>query len=71
MPQDVSVVGFDGIPEAEAAVPPLTTPAQPCREIAERSMAAILDRQVPAGRDILPLTLVARGSSGPAPGFSG
>ena len=71
VPREVSVVGFDGIPEAEAATPALTTLAQPYRQIAERSVAAILDDAMPAGREVLPVTLLVRESTGPAPGLSG
>lgn len=67
VPEDVSVVGFDGVPEAVESVPPLTTVEQPYRRIAERSVAAILDGAMPQGREVLPLTLVVRGSSGPPP----
>ncbi|TNC47472.1 LacI family transcriptional regulator [Rubellimicrobium rubrum] len=66
VPGDVSVVGFDGVPEAEAAVPSLTTVEQPYRQIAERAVAAILDDAIPAGREVLPLSLVIRNSTGPA-----
>jgi len=67
VPEDVSVVGFDGVPEAAMANPPLTTLEQPFRRIAERSVAAILDDALPEGREVLPLTLVTRNSTGPAP----
>jgi DNA-binding LacI/PurR family transcriptional regulator len=68
VPQDVAVVGFDDVPEAEVCSPPLTTVAQPYRRIAERSVAAILDGDMPDGREILPLSLVVRGSTGPVSG---
>ena len=67
VPDRVSVVGFDGVPEAAAATPALTTVEQPYRQIAERSVAAILDEAMPAGREILPLTLVVRGTTAPPP----
>ncbi|CAA9403195.1 MAG: transcriptional regulator [uncultured Rubellimicrobium sp.] len=67
VPGQVSVVGFDDVPEAESARPPLTTVAQPYAAIAERSVAAILDGTIPEGREVLPLTLVVRESSGPPP----
>jgi DNA-binding LacI/PurR family transcriptional regulator len=67
VPQDVSVVGFDGVPEAATSTPPLTTMEQPFRLIAERAVAAILDGEVPDGREVLPPVLVVRGSTGPAP----
>jgi DNA-binding LacI/PurR family transcriptional regulator len=65
VPEEVSVVGFDGIPEAASASPGLTTVEQPYRQIAERSVAAILDDQMPEGREVLPLSLVVRDSTGP------
>ena len=65
VPDAVSIVGFDGVPEAEVSNPPLTTVEQPFREIAERSVAAILDDALPQGREVLPLRLVVRGSTGP------
>lgn len=68
VPEEVSVVGFDDVPEAARARPPLTTVAQPYARIAERSVAAILDGPLPKGREVLPLTLVLRGSTGPASG---
>jgi DNA-binding LacI/PurR family transcriptional regulator len=71
VPQDVSVVGFDGVPETESAIPPLTTVEQPYRRIAERAVAAILDDVMPDGREVLPLSLVVRHSTGPAPSESG
>ncbi len=47
---------------------PLTTMEQPFRLIAERAVAAILDDAMPHGQELLPLRLVVRGSTGPAPG---
>jgi DNA-binding LacI/PurR family transcriptional regulator len=67
VPQDVSVVGFDGVPEAATSTPPLTTVEQPYRRIAELAVAAILDDEMPQGLEVLPLELVVRGSTGPAP----
>jgi DNA-binding LacI/PurR family transcriptional regulator len=67
VPGQVSVVGFDDVPEASLAKPSLTTVAQPFAAIAERSVAAILDGTIPQGREILPLELVVRESSGPPP----
>jgi len=67
VPEDMSVVGFDGVPEAESANPPLTTVEQPFRLIAERSVAAILDDLMPEGREVLPVSLKVRESTGPAP----
>ena len=38
VPEDVSVVGFDGLPIGEYTIPKLTTIAQPVRELAEHSI---------------------------------
>ncbi len=61
VPQDVSVAGFDGTREAEAAG--LTTVAQPFGAIAERAVEAILDDRLPVAPEVFPLALVARGST--------
>jgi len=58
----VSVVGFDGIDEAEFSDPKLTTIAQPMREIGRRAVAAIL-KTSPPSRQTLPLELIVRGST--------
>jgi DNA-binding LacI/PurR family transcriptional regulator len=68
IPDEVSIVGFDGAPEAETARPPLTTVEQPYRKTAERAVAAILDDEMPQGGEVLPVRLVVRGSTGPVPG---
>ncbi|MEW9531782.1 LacI family DNA-binding transcriptional regulator [Microbispora sp. NPDC049125] len=44
VPEDVSVVGFDDIPEAEYLVPPLTTIRQDFGEVGRRCVAALLSR---------------------------
>jgi DNA-binding LacI/PurR family transcriptional regulator len=67
VPTDVSVVGFDDVPSAARASPALTTVAQPYRRVAERAVAAILDGSMPDGREVLPLTLVIRDSTGLVP----
>jgi DNA-binding LacI/PurR family transcriptional regulator len=69
VPGDVSVVGFDDIPAAAVADPPLTTARQPLREkgiAAGRLVAAGLDGRR-ARRITLPVEVVPRGSTGPAP----
>jgi DNA-binding LacI/PurR family transcriptional regulator len=43
-PGDISVVGFDGTPEAEFFIPPLTTVRQDFDEIGRRSLALLLER---------------------------
>jgi DNA-binding LacI/PurR family transcriptional regulator len=44
VPQDLSVVGFDGIDAASWTQPPLTTVEQPIEEIARTAVAALLDQ---------------------------
>jgi LacI family repressor for deo operon, udp, cdd, tsx, nupC, and nupG len=69
IPRDISIVGFDDILFAQYFDPPLTTIAQPMREIGEHAMtvlAEILAEHPPANKDvILPFRLVVRSSSGP------
>ena len=44
VPEDLSVVGFDGIDAASWTQPPLTTVEQPIDEIARTAVAALLDQ---------------------------
>jgi DNA-binding LacI/PurR family transcriptional regulator len=68
VPQAVSVVGFDGVPEGAVSEPPLTTIAQPMKELGRRAVAMILDHDGTISRQVLPVELVVRSSSGPPPG---
>lgn len=43
VPEDVSLIGFDDIPEAEYLSPPLTTIRQDFDEVGRRCLAALLD----------------------------
>jgi DNA-binding LacI/PurR family transcriptional regulator len=63
VPEDISIVGFDGVPEAEAAG--LTTMVQPLGEIARRAVRAILDDALPEDRERLTVELVVRTSTTP------
>ena len=65
VPDDVSVVGFDGIKEGAMSQPPLTTIAQPIHEIGRRAAMAILDPRPSIVRETLDLSLTVRGSTGP------
>ena len=65
VPGDVSVVGFDGVPEAAVATPRLTTIAQPMAEIARRAVDAALGGTQVAGRQVLQGRLVLRESTAP------
>jgi DNA-binding LacI/PurR family transcriptional regulator len=65
VPGDVSIVGFDGVPEGALADPPLTTVRQPIAEIGRRAVAAILDHPHEARHETLPVELVVRASTAP------
>ncbi len=67
VPGDVSVVGFDGVPEAAVATPKLTTLEQPMAEIARRAVEAALGGEQIVGRQVLPGRLVVRESTAPPP----
>jgi DNA-binding LacI/PurR family transcriptional regulator len=67
VPDDVSIVGFDGVPDAALCDPPLTTVAQPIAEIGRRAARTILDFDGTVRRETLGVELVVRASSGPPP----
>jgi DNA-binding LacI/PurR family transcriptional regulator len=78
VPEDLSVVGFDGVPSGALTEPPLTTVTQPIEEKGEmtaRALLAALDpedgAETPPGespkRTILPTNLLIRGTTGPPP----
>jgi LacI family transcriptional regulator len=71
VPGDVSIIGFDDIPEASLNNPPLTTVRQPLGEMGREAMAMLLD--LLAGRDReqhlrMRTELVVRGSTAPPRG---
>ncbi|GAA4907614.1 LacI family DNA-binding transcriptional regulator [Tessaracoccus lubricantis] len=67
LPGDLSVVGFDDVPEAARHLPGLTTVAQPLHAIGSLALTMLLD--LLAGRELeqlhrkLPTRLVVRGST--------
>jgi LacI family repressor for deo operon, udp, cdd, tsx, nupC, and nupG len=67
VPGELSVVGFDDIRFARYMDPPLTTVAQPMREIGERTVRLLLENNngasTPPVSITLPHTLVVRGST--------
>ena len=67
VPDDVSIVGFDGVPESATSSPPLTTVQQPIAEIGRRAVSAILDHGGEIWRERLDVQLVVRGSTAPPP----
>jgi DNA-binding LacI/PurR family transcriptional regulator len=71
IPREVSVVGFDDIPEAQYFMPPLTTVRQNFAEVGRGSLRLLLqimsgDGEVPQQLAIAP-ELVVRRSTAPPP----
>ncbi len=74
VPQDVSIVGFDDIPEAASFAPPLTTVQQDFTEVGRRCVERVL-RQIrnnapEKGTSLVPTRLVVRSSTAPPPASS-
>ncbi len=71
VPEDISVIGVDGIALAQYTAPPLTTVAQPMELIGKTCMETLLDLiegKKPAKLlNILPHELIVRASTGPVP----
>ena len=70
VPEDVSVVGFDDMPEAADFSPPLTTVRQDFAEIGRTAVDALvtaIEREPAPGLVTIPTTLVLRSSTAPAP----
>ena len=68
VPEDVSVVGFDGIPLGEYHIPRLTSVDQPAVAMAQRGLQMLLDaieNGTPARHEAVPFTLLYRESAGP------
>jgi LacI family transcriptional regulator len=68
-PDDVSIVGFNDMPFVDQLSPPLTTVRLPQYEVGVQAAQLLLDRLANPGSSaktvILPVALVARGSTGP------
>ena len=65
VPEDVSVIGFDNVPESALAIPPLTTISQPLREMGATALTLLidlLDGKEPVTHVRLPTKLVERAS---------
>lgn len=69
VPGDLSVIGFDNVPESAMAVPPLTTVRQPLRELGATALGMLLDllqgREPPSRHVRLATSLVERATCGP------
>ncbi|MFC5664419.1 LacI family DNA-binding transcriptional regulator [Kitasatospora misakiensis] len=68
VPEDLALVSFDGIAGGAYTIPALSTMRQPVEELGRTAIARLLDRMkapdLPITRDVLPVTLLARGSCG-------
>lgn len=66
VPEDVSVIGFDNVPESALTSPPLTTISQPIQQMGFEAMKLLIDlinrTEVQAKHRRLPTALVERGS---------
>ena len=69
VPDDLSVIGFDNVPESALSDPPLTTIEQPIQQMgfdATRLLIGLIDgEEVPSTHTMLPTRLVVRGSCRP------
>lgn len=68
VPDDVSVVGFDNVPESALTVPPLTTVSQPIHRMGAEALRMVVDLVEGRPRDAhlrLPTSLVVRGTTRP------
>lgn len=67
VPNDLSVVGFDDIPEAASILPPLTTVRQPIRDMGRIGARMLLERvsnpDTPVQHEELPTELIIRRST--------
>lgn len=69
IPEDLSLVGFDGLPQGALFYPSLTTVAQPIREMGRVACRTLFDIIADPGRverTEFPMELVVRESTGPA-----
>ena len=66
VPEDLSVIGFDNVPESALGDPPLTTVEQPIRQMGTDAVRLLLelleDPSLPPARVILPTRVVVRQS---------
>jgi DNA-binding LacI/PurR family transcriptional regulator len=71
VPEDVSVVGFDDLPEAAYFNPPLTTVRQPLGQLSRNVLDLVtraLSGEVGPTVPLVPTELVVRESTAPPPG---
>ena len=73
VPEDVSIVGFDGIALSEFSSPPLTTVRQDFRRMGYELVRLVLEQirttaTIPRDRVLIPTELVVRGTTAPVAG---
>lgn len=73
VPEDVSIVGFDGIALSEFSSPPLTTVRQDFHRMGYELVRLVLEQirttaTIPRDRVLIPTELVVRGTTAPAAG---
>ncbi len=71
VPDDLSIVGFDNVPESASAQPALTTVDQSIGEAVRTAFRMLLEliegRPLPNPQELVPARLIVRGSSAPPP----
>jgi LacI family transcriptional regulator len=69
IPRDLSLIAFDGLPIGELLDPPLTTVAQPIKEMGQKGVELLIRQlenpSIMADRIVLPVTLNMRASAAP------
>ena len=73
MPEEVSLIGFDDLPEAQFFAPPLTTVHQDFAEVGRRAMALVIDELdgvTAVRREFIVPKLVVRQSTAPVAGVT-
>ncbi|MGV3491739.1 MAG: LacI family DNA-binding transcriptional regulator [Devosia sp.] len=65
VPQDVSLIGYDGVPEGQTSDPPLTTVSQPIAELGRRAVQMIVSGDRSVQHETLPTRLIVRASTAP------
>jgi LacI family transcriptional regulator len=72
VPEELSIAGFDGILASGISTPGITTVRQPIEQMgklaAESLLGLMANSDHPPAQHVLPVSLIVRGSTGPAPG---
>ena len=75
IPDEISIIGFDDIPQASLVYPKLTTVRQPLEQMGQAAVKLLLERiednSLPPQRVVLATQLVIRDSCAPRPNYKG